>query len=494
MIRTHVAVFFILSVLAFNTPVTAQSEDDRDPPELSLVAPVEGSFSGNLDFSARSSDGVSGVESVEFGYGSSDVALTWFSASGSEDSYWSSSFDTTDLTEGYYNLSVRSTDSAGNQRILIGVAEILVDNTLPVVSMLAPKAGTFNGSLKFSAQSTDNLSGVESVRFGYRHVSGKIKWFSGRESEKGVWHRSFDTTRIQDGFYSLSVQSTDFAGNREIISDIWEIVVDNPESLDDEEDDVRVEVSGVVSDSASAYKVSADSTARFSFRRSGLPVSSVSFRVSEEVRNVRVTVYSQSGRPSHVPDDANGTVYRYLTFNKSNVDDSLVSGLTVGFSVDRDFVSDNDASEDDVVLLRYDGGRWVEAEIRLSGSAGGSYSYEASSGGFGHYVVVLRAASGEEDSEQSSVVVEPDVEDGAVEEPPELPETEDVVPEGRDGGWILYTVMLVIVIMLLLGGVIVFVHMRSGWGHHEVVEDPDDSGEGFSDSLGKPDENSEYRF
>ena len=167
----------------------------------------------------------------------------------------------------------------------------------------------------------------------------------------------------------------------------------------------------------------------------------------------------------------------------------MVSGLTVGFSVDKAFVSDNDASEDDVVLLRYNGGRWVEAETRLSSSAGGSYSYEAMPDGFGHYVVVLRAASGEEDSEQSSVVVEPDIE-----EPPELPEPEDVVPEGPDSGWVLYTVMAVIVIISLLGSVIVFVHMGSGWGHHEVVEDTDDSGEGFSDSLGKLDENFEYRF
>ena len=341
--------------------------------------------------------------------------------------------------------------------------------------------------------STDDLSGVENVAFGYRPVSGRLKWFSGREAEKGVWQDFFDTTRIQDGSYSLSVRSTDFAGNREVASDVWEIVVDNQEDLDYEEDDVQVEASGVVTDSGLVYKISAGSTARFVFRRSGLPVSSVSFKVSEEVRNVRVTVSGLSERPSPV-SVVNGTVYRYVTLNNSKVVDSLVSSLTVGFSVDKDFVSDNNVSEDDIVLLRYDGSQWVEAETRLSGSAGGSYSYEASPSGFGHYVVVLRAASGEEDSEQSSVVVEPDVEDIAVEEPPELPKPEDVVPEGPDSGWVIYTVMAVIVIMLLVGGVIVFVHMRSGRLSHEAVEDPDDAGEHFSNSLADDSTNSEYKF
>ena len=145
MIRTYLVVFFILSVLALSTPVMAQSDDDPDPPVLSLVAPYEGSFSGSLEFSARSSDDLSGVESVEFGYGSSEVSLTWFSSSGGQDGYWSSSLDTTDIADGYYNVSLRSTDSSGNQRILLWVAEILVDNNPPVVSLVAPESGTFNG-------------------------------------------------------------------------------------------------------------------------------------------------------------------------------------------------------------------------------------------------------------------------------------------------------------------------------------------------------------
>ena len=486
MIRTHLVVFFILSVLALSTPVMAQSDEDHEPPALSLVAPYEGSFSGSLEFSARSSDDGSGVESVEFGYGSSEVSLTWFSSSGGQDGYWSSSLDTTDLADGYYNVSLRSTDSSGNQRILLGVAEILVDNNPPVVSLVAPESGTFNGSLEFSATSTDDLSGVENVAFGYRPVGGRLRWFSGREAEKGVWQDSFDTTRIQDGSYSLSVRSTDFAGNREVASDVWEIVVDNQEGLDYEEDDVRVDVSGVVTDSDLVYKLSAGSTARFVFRRSGLPVSSVSFKVSEEVRNVRVTVSGLSERPSPV-SVVNGTVYRYVTLNNSKVADSLVSDLTINFNVDKDFVSDNNVSEDDVVLMRYVGGGWVETDMRLISSAGSTYSYEALSDGFGYYVITLKAASlVEVVSEPSPVLAEPEVE--------ELPEPEDVVPEGPDRNWVLYTVIVVIAVIVLVGGVAVFVHMRSGRLSHEDVEDIDDAGEGVSNSLANESSSSEYKF
>ena len=490
MVHTHIILFFILLVFAFSSQVMAQSDEDHEPPALSLVAPDGGSFSGSLEFSVRSSDDMGEIESVEFGYGNSDVALTWFDGTKGRSGLWTGLLDTTGLADGYYNVSVRSTDSSGNQRILLGAAEILVDNNPPVVSLAAPESGTFNGSLEFSATSTDDLSGVETVAFGYMLDGGKIRWFSGREAEKGVWRGSLDTTRIQDGTYGLSVRSTDFAGNRELLSDVLGIVVDNPESPDDEAygsdggDDVGI--SGLVNDFDSVYRISGGSTARFSFTHPDLPVSLISFVVSEDVRNVRVTVSSQSERPSGV-SDVNDTVYRYVTINKSNVDDSSVSSPAINFNVDKDFVSDNTASEDDVILLGYDGSEWVEIATSFTGSAGGSYSYEASPDGFGYYVIALKTASlVEVVSEQSPVLAEPEVE--------ELPEPEDVVPEGPDRGWVLYTVMAVIVIILLVGGVIVFVHMRPGRFSHEDVEDPDDAGESFSNSLADDSTNSEYKF
>ena len=400
-----------------------------------------------------------------------------------------------------------------------------MDDTSPEVSLVAPVAGTFNGTVNFSASSSDDFSGVERVEFGYGQAGDSVEWFSGNNVGEGVWNASLNTSGFQNGSYNLNVRSFDFAGNNVSVLGVVVVVFDNPVSVSsppepevvpevvpevedpvedadlveaDDRDSERGDSSGggsnsrddrsderVISSSQhsdgpgqtrSVYSVSAGSTAKFDFTLSDVPVYLISFDVSNSVRNARVTVSNDSERPSGVSEDYDGPVYNYVTVSKSNVADSLVSDLTINFNVDKDFVSDNDVSGDDVVLMRYVGGGWVETDMRLISSAGSVYSYEALSDGFGYYVITLKAASlVEVVSEPSPVLAEPEVE--------ELPELEDVVPEGPDRNWVLYTMIAAIAVIVLIGGVAVFVHMRPGMFSHEDVEDTDDAGEGVSNSL-----------
>ena len=76
----------------------------------------------------------SGVMNVEFGYENSGV-ITWFdggllNGTTVADGYWNASFDTLGLS-GYYNVSVRSTDFAGNTKEHLKFAEIFIDNVEP---------------------------------------------------------------------------------------------------------------------------------------------------------------------------------------------------------------------------------------------------------------------------------------------------------------------------------------------------------------------------
>ena len=389
-----------------------------------------------------------------------------------------------------------------------------VDDTRPEVSLIAPVAGTFKGTVNFSASSSDDFSGVELVEFGYAPVGGSVTWIDGTEVSGNNWEASVPTADLTDGSYDVSVRSTDFAGNvnelpasvRIVVDaagEAGEVQADEDEDPDRERDvrsgdgnsSLRDEKSKVSSSqhsngpsqTRSVYRVPAGSTAEFDFTLSDVPVYLIRFDVSNSVRNARVTVSNDSERPSAVSEDYDNPVYSYVTINKSNVDDSSVSNVTIGFSVDEDFVSDNNASEDDVVLVRYVDGEWVETDMRLISSAGSTYSYEASSEGFGHYAIVLKAApSVEGASESSPVVAEPGVE--------KLPEPEDVVPEGQGISWVLYTMITVIAVIVLIGGVAVFVHMRPGRLSHKNVEDTDDAGDGVSNSLANESSSSEYKF
>ena len=454
----------------FNTPVL--------PDGFLLISPFEeGNFSGRLVFNA-SYNSTPGIKLLEFGYGNSSSGITWRNGTNDSGIYWDAVFDTSTLVDGYYNVSVRTTDQIDVVEVSDDLVTILVDNSAPVFSLVSPSAGDVNGSVLFNASATDDGSGVEFVEFGLSGGSG-VTWFDGFEMQQGYWSAMFDTTVLSDGSYSLRVRVTDFAGN-ENVNSVLTVVVDNVpgssvvvskkgssggssggggggssrDTVDRADNSSSADDSGVVSDSKSVYQVSAGSSANFVFTNPDLPVSSVSFMVSEDVRNARVGVSSQSERPSGV-SDVDGTVYRYVTINKSNVADSSVSNVTIGFSVDGDFVSDNGASEDDVVLLRYEGGEWVEVETRLSSSAGGSYSYEAVSDGFGSYAVVLKSAPATGEV-SNSVVGEDD--DANVGSPEILADTIDTEIPTSGGGsiWILWIVVGFVLVLAAGAGALFF--------------------------------------
>ena len=177
---------------------------DNTLPQVSLTAPGEGNYSGILKLSARADDGRSSVE-VDFGYSRSGGAVEWFNGTGARNGVWTGSLNTSELADGKYNLSVRATDSAGNENVSMDVVEILSDNTLPYVSPIDPGEGNYSGILNFSAVASDGLSRVRSVQFGYSRSGGSIVWFDAREDD-GLWTGSLDTRRLSDGSYNFSAR------------------------------------------------------------------------------------------------------------------------------------------------------------------------------------------------------------------------------------------------------------------------------------------------
>ena len=424
----------------------------------------------------------------------SGTALAWFNGTKGTGDTWSNLLDTTLLPDGHYNVSVRSTDSSGNQRVLLDAAVIVIDNTLPEVSLTAPVGGNFSGSLEFSARSTDGLSGVENVRFSYRSLNGKIRWFSGREAEKGVWHGSLDTTRIPNGSYSLGVSSTDFAGNQRSDNGVVEIVVSNMENASSESDSNATGLNGEVSrgfngtrQAAFWDRLDAGSTAALKITRPGMVISLVEFVVSEDVRDVELVVSSQPERPSGISHDYGGAVYSYVTMDNSGLYDSRVSSVTLDFSVEKNFLSENNASPDDVILFYYDDG-WIELSAFVTGSDDLRYHYEVQSYDLSSHVIALKETLSYDVSEPAG---------GKSPLASENERASENLPKGRfsliPGAF--YAAIAIILVLLLVSATVVVIHLRSNGLFHEVVKDPDDSGdEHFANSLEKLDENSEYRF
>jgi hypothetical protein len=138
---------------------------DNTGPTVSMSAPANGALvTGTLTVSATATDNV-GVAKVEF-YRDNDVLLTTDTSSP-----FSSSWNSTTVTNGAHTLYAIAEDSAGN-RTTSALINITVDNTAPTVAITSPSNGaqvTRNSTVNINANATDNI-GVVKVEFYVNNV------------------------------------------------------------------------------------------------------------------------------------------------------------------------------------------------------------------------------------------------------------------------------------------------------------------------------------
>ena len=475
---------------------------DNNKPSIELIDPVEGSnLSGELLFNAYVTDSGTGVEDVLFLYKAQGGSSTLISITEEHDGYWTASLDTTELPDGIYELGVLAYDFLNHQSSVFD-RRVLVDNTAPEVSLVTPLNGTFSGTLGFSARSTDGLSGVKSVEFGYARQGGDVRWFPGRETQPGVWNGSLNTKKIRNGVYNVSVRSTDSAGSRKVIPDVLEITFSNKQARSRSSGggggSRRLITPVAVNDSSQSRvwdRLAAGSTTSFTVTRSGIPVSLVQFTVTESISNAELTVAAQDEKPSQLSGSYYGPVYRYVTMVSSNIGDSSVSSVSIGFRVNRSFVSENEASPDDVVLLLHDGSQWNELVTRSNGSDAGTYYYEAESSALSAHAIALGKMA-EPVTRPYSVAVPIVVvnlnevnETSAVDssQPPSAPvapvQPDVPVQSGSSGfpgmGNLIYVTIGVIAVIMLAGAIVVIYVTRRDEKPADQTANPDAPAENF---------------
>ena len=124
---------------------------------------------------------------------------------------YTTSFDTTKLADGTYDLTVLGADSPADQNTyLANPVTVTVDNTPPTVSLTNP--GSIGGIATLSATASDAGSGVASVRF-EDAPAGSGTWSPIGRATGAPYQVSFDTRSLPSGRYDLRAVATDRAGN-----------------------------------------------------------------------------------------------------------------------------------------------------------------------------------------------------------------------------------------------------------------------------------------
>ncbi|MFB6158932.1 MAG: S8 family serine peptidase [Candidatus Nanohalobium sp.] len=167
---------------------------DNSRPSLESFDPGDESFSGNFSVNATWTDSVTGVKQANYSFGNET-----FSRNGS----LNATVDTSNLSEGVYNLSYILQDYAGNY--LNRTFQVSIDRASPSFDIFKPLNGSYVGpGFEINVSVTDPFSDI---------VSANYTLSNGTVLRQGELNSTVDTSNLSDALYNLSFTAEDEFGN-----------------------------------------------------------------------------------------------------------------------------------------------------------------------------------------------------------------------------------------------------------------------------------------
>lgn len=197
---------------------------DNTEPTLALSDPTNGEYVwGTVTITAVAQDTGSGMDNNAVALSVDGGAWSLMTAGGG--GQYSYDLDTTGLSDGQHVLTVAAMDDAGN--VVVRMVTFVVDNTRPMVAVVAPSAEDFvEGMYTFAVSAVDNMGlanvsavitgpgGTYDVALGYNAASGYYEWTS-------------DTRGWADGTYTIKPYATELSGRPYTSAGTVTFTVDN---------------------------------------------------------------------------------------------------------------------------------------------------------------------------------------------------------------------------------------------------------------------------
>src|SRR3989338_1505488 len=139
-----------------------------------------------------------------------------------ENGVWEVDFNTAEVANGPYNITINATDFAGLQKVL-NLSEVdvsnIIDEIAPNISIVRPLQGSnVSQSLYVRASINDTIGIVSLANMTlYNATSNATAWqtmtLESGTTTAGFWSVTFDTSGVLEGAHNISVNSTDNSGN-----------------------------------------------------------------------------------------------------------------------------------------------------------------------------------------------------------------------------------------------------------------------------------------
>ena len=183
---------------------------DNQAPSVAIISPSDGEVAGIVPVDVEAFDNVGVVRTELWVNGKQMVTDTL--------APFAFAWDTSNLAQGDYTLTVYAFDAAGNQGVSQNVVvtvdnSSVIDDEVPVISISAPTSDEdVSGIVDVTINATDNVA-----------VTRVVLFANGQEiliSEQSPFTFTWDTTMLPDGTYNLTAHAFDEADNEGISSTV----------------------------------------------------------------------------------------------------------------------------------------------------------------------------------------------------------------------------------------------------------------------------------
>ena len=116
-------------------------------------------------------------------------------------------------------------------------------------------------------------------------------------------------------------------------------------------------------------------------------IKEIRLKAKEEVRNVTVSVIRVTEIP--VPKPPKVKVYGYVKIEVESEDNKTVEG-TITFNVSKDWLNKHGIDKNQIVLMKYVDGKWIELKTRVIGEDKQYVYYEAETPSFSYYAIAAK--------------------------------------------------------------------------------------------------------
>ena len=179
---------------------------------------------GKIEFNVTANDSTTSVQSVKFGYTSSNGTELNLSATRNS-STWSVELPVGTLIDGLFRINYYVNDSLNNlnqsRNSSVGVLSFTLDRVAPVVSsfwMNLTNASNLSSSLVsllyFNATVNDSTLTTQEVRFGLYNGNATGVNITGVKNAAGVWTANVTASQLSDGVFTVLISANDTADNR----------------------------------------------------------------------------------------------------------------------------------------------------------------------------------------------------------------------------------------------------------------------------------------